>query len=149
MSGLEALEAHLSGLLSAIEPKSRSALARDIAKRLRASQAARIAAQQNPDGTPFAPRKPRLRKGKGVLRKTMFSKLRTAKYFKAQSSADSASLTFTNANQRLASVHQFGLRDRVERRGPSAKYPARQLLGLTKDEVVLIGAMVLDHLSKG
>lgn len=150
MAGIEAIEAYLSGLLGNLAPGARSLLARLIARRLRDSQAKRIAAQQNPDGSAFAPRKPRLRKQKGALRRTMFAKMRQAKYLKAQSSADSAIVTFTGQVQRIANVHQFGLRDRVENRSgsPTVKYAARELLGITQDEQKMIGDMVLEHLAK-
>jgi phage virion morphogenesis protein len=48
----------------------------------------------------------------------------------------------------IARVHQYGLRDRVERDGPTVKYDARELLGFTPDELDMIESEVLNHLSK-
>jgi phage virion morphogenesis protein len=59
----------------------------------------------------------------------MFSKLRTAKYLKTASSADSACVQFAGKVQRIARVHHYGLRERVSRRGPKVQYKSRLLLG--------------------
>jgi phage virion morphogenesis protein len=67
----------------------------------------------------------------------MFAKLRTTKYLKTAASADSASVQFDGKVQRIARVHHYGLRDRVSRKGPEARYPARRLLGVN-DEVETI-----------
>lgn len=148
MSDLAPFEARLSGLLASIEPAARRKLARVIATQLHASQSRRIAAQLNPDGTPYAPRKPRLRRKKGFVRRQMFSKLRTARWLKTEATPEAAVITFAAQVQHMARVHQFGLRDRVDRRGgPEVTYPMRQLLGLTPNEIAEIEDAVLAHLA--
>ncbi len=146
----DAIEARLSALIATLEPSERRALTKDIARRLRESQAKRIAAQQNPDGSAYEPRKPRLRKKKGALRKTMFAKMRTAKYLKMEPTANAAVLTFVNQVQRMARVHQLGLRDRVEHiaNAPTVKYPVRELLGFTDSEVEMVESLVMAHIGK-
>nr|WP_239168394.1 phage virion morphogenesis protein [Chromobacterium violaceum] len=62
------LDAELGALLQKMEPAARRGLARDIARQLRQSQQKRIAAQQNPDGSAFTPRKPQLRKARCAAR---------------------------------------------------------------------------------
>lgn len=148
MGTLDPLEARLASLLAASEPKARRELARQIARDLRASTARRIAAQQNPDGTPFEPR--RLRRKRPALRQIMFMGLRKAKYLKAEATADAAVVTFTGDMQRVAQVHQFGLRDRVahHRNAPVVTYPARALLGLSDADAALVEEAVLGHLAK-
>lgn len=152
MPGIEALEAKLAALVAQTEPGARRTLARELAKRLRESQRRRIAAQLNPDGTPFEPRKQRStnRRRKQAIRHRMFLRLITARYLKVESGADSASVAFTAAASRIARVHQFGLRDRVERRrnAPEVKYPERQLLGLTTDDTNMVADLVINHLAK-
>ncbi len=152
MPQLDALEAHLAALIAQTAPAARRTLARELARRLRESQRRRVAAQLNPDGTPFEPRKARAskRRRKPEIRRRMFARLMTARYLKAQSSADWASVAFTEAASRIAQVHQFGLRDRVARRrtAPEVKYPERQLLGATQADTDLIAALLLDHLEK-
>jgi len=146
---LAPLESFASGLLARLAPAERRKLARTLASSLRESQSRRVGAQLNPDGTPYAPRKPRLRRKPGSLRRrTMFSKLRTARWMKAESSPDAAVVTFAAQVQAMAKVHQHGLRDRVNRRGgPEVDYPARQLLGLTDPEIAAVEDAVLAYLA--
>jgi phage virion morphogenesis protein len=153
MNDLAPLDAHCAGLLARLQPAERRGLARHIASELRASQAKRIAAQLNADGTPYAPRKSRLRDRKGAIRakarRQMFSRLRTARWMKAEATPETAVVTFAAQVQRIALVHQHGLRDKVNRRGgPEVQYPERQLLGLTPPEIEAVGDAVLAHLAR-
>ena len=143
------LESFAADLIASLDHDARKALAQDMARHLRANQQKRIAAQQNPDGSGFAPRKPQLRHKKGKIRRLMFAKLRTAKYLKAASNAEAAIVTFTSDVQRIARVHQFGLRDKVNRKtGLEADYPARRLLGLSDADETLIRDIVTAHLAE-
>lgn len=141
-------EDQLAGLLAQIDGKARRQLAREIAKQLRQSQQRRIAAQLNPDGSAFAPRKPQVRGQKGKIRRTMFSKLRTTKWLKTEANASAAVVAFVSEVERIARVHQYGLRDRAQREGPEVQYPARQLLGLSNIDVEAISDMLLKHLAR-
>lgn len=150
MADLDALEHWISPLLQRIEPAARAKLARTVAKDLRRSQQQRIIAQRNPDGSAYAPRKPRkLRGKKGHVRRKvkMFQKLRTATYFKAQGDAASATVGFTGRIARIAKVHQRGLKDRAARGAPDVQYEQRELLGLTDAEVEQIRDTLLAHLT--
>jgi phage virion morphogenesis protein len=144
---LTRIEEWATGLLGQLSSGQRASLAKNLAAELRRRQQRRIAAARNPSGMPYAPRKPQLRHKKGRIRRAMFAKLRTAKCLKTTSSADSAVLHFTKQVERIARVHQEGLRDRVRRNGPIVIYPARELLGLADDDVDLISDLILDHLS--
>lgn len=62
-----------------------------------------------------------------------FTKLKTAKYLKAQANANQAEVFFTGQVQRLARIHHYGLRDKVNRRGTMVKYPERPLIGVNAD----------------
>lgn len=147
MNDLAALEAFAADLIANLEPSARAELARRIARDLRASQQKRIAAQLNPDGSGFAPRKPQLRQRKGAIRRQMFAKLRTARFFKARGTAEGAVIGFTAAVSRIARVHQFGLRDRVNKAGLEADYPARELLGITAEDEALIRDLAVAHIA--
>jgi phage virion morphogenesis protein len=136
---------HLQGLLSAIGPAERTRLARAIAADLRQRQRQRIAGQLNPDGTPYAPRKPRLSTGRGRIRRAMFQRLRSR--LVAQSTADEAVVAITGRAARIARVHQYGLTDRVAPGGPDYRYPARGLLGLTDADRAAIADRIVDHLA--
>lgn len=148
MSSLDQLEARLGGLLAQLEPAARRGLAREIAKELRQSQRKRIAEQLNPDGSAYAPRKPQLRQKAGRIRRQMFSKLRTTRFLKTAVTADSAVVGFIGQVERIARVHQLGLRDRVQKGGPQAQYPARELLGFTEADIAAVQDLVLAHLAR-
>jgi phage virion morphogenesis protein len=137
----------LDGILAQIAPASRRALARQLGAAMRAKQQARLAAQQNPDGEAFAPRKPQLKAGR-IRRRAMFAKLRTAKYLKVRASPESAVVEFTGAVQRIAQVHHDGLRDRVNRRGLTVKYAERKLLGIAPADEAALSELVLGHLAR-
>lgn len=133
------------GLLQQLSPAARRQLARDVAKQLRASQQKRIASQANPDGTAYAPR---LRQKAGHIRRQMFAKMRTTRYLKMQASSDAAVVGFVGQVQRIASVHQLGLRDRVRQGGPEVQYTRRELLGYTDQDEDQITELVLTHLAR-
>ena len=146
MADFEELESWVGALISKVDAKARKELARDIAKDLRQANQKRIAAQTDPDGTAYAPRKPQKRQG--AIRKGMFNKLRLAKYLKAQSGPNAAVVDFTMQVARIAKVHQFGLRDRVRKNGPEAQYTARPLIGLSQADIQKISDMVINQLAK-
>ncbi|UEP28265.1 phage virion morphogenesis protein [Burkholderia sp. B21-007] len=136
-----------SGLLGQLTPAQRAVLAKGLARELRRRHSRRIAEARNPDGSRYEPRKPQARRKKGHIRRAMFAKLRTARFLKTASSADASVLHFTRQVERIARVHQGGLRDRVERNGPIVQYPVRELLGLADTDVEQIADVVLNFLS--
>ncbi len=150
MSDLAPLDAYCAGLLARLNSSERRRLSRQIASTIRTNQVKRIAAQKNPDGSAYAPRKPqKLRGKKGRIRRTMFSKLRTSKFLKTEGSPDAAVISFTGQVQRMAQAHQFGLRDKVNRRrNIEAYYPVRELLGLTSTDVSAVEVLVITHLAR-
>lgn len=143
------LETWATGLLSQLTPKARRQLARTMATALRRNQQQRIAAQQSPDGETFTPRKVQQRTRIGHIKRrvALFPKIRQNQYLKIHSSPDSAAITFTRQVQRLAQVHHYGLRDKVNKYGLMVRYPSRPLLGFTKTDDVLIAELVLSHFS--
>ncbi|KQO15895.1 phage virion morphogenesis protein [Acidovorax sp. Leaf78] len=155
MDDLQRLEEWLSPLLAKLTDAERRGLAREVARDLRAANVATMRAQQAPDGMPWEPRKPNaLREARGAVRRNakksapMFQKLRAAKHLKAQGLTDEAVLQFVGRADRIARVHHFGLEDRVKPGGPTYRYPARPLLGITEAQMVRIQELVLTHLSR-
>ncbi|EKS6393786.1 phage virion morphogenesis protein [Enterobacter hormaechei] len=134
MDDLQRVDDWLAALLANLEPAARNRMMRQLAQELRRSQQQNIRLQRNPDGTAFEARRVTARSKKGRIKRQMFAKLRTSKYLKTAATADSASVQFDGKVQRIARVHHYGLRDRVRRNGPEARYPARRLLGVN-DEV--------------
>ncbi|MCR8930409.1 MULTISPECIES: phage virion morphogenesis protein [unclassified Pseudomonas] len=147
---LEALEDWAAVLLGQLEPASRNKLARSVGQALRRSQQQRIIAQQNPDGSKYAPRKQRNLRGKQgrVKRKMkMFQKLHTADFLKVRGDANTISVGFTGRIARIARVHQYGLKDRAERGATQVKYDEREIIGLTNKDLDLIRDGLLRHLT--
>ncbi|HDC4532490.1 phage virion morphogenesis protein [Enterobacter asburiae] len=137
MDDLQRVDDWLAALLANLEPAVRNRMMRQLAQELRRSQQQNIRLQRNPDGAAFEARRVTARSKKGRIKRQMFAKLRTTKYLKTAATADSASVQFDGKVQRIARVHHYGLRDRVRRNGPEARYPARRLLGVN-DEVETI-----------
>jgi phage virion morphogenesis protein len=145
------LEDWAAGLLLKLAPAGRRAIALAISRELRHRQQQRIAAQMDPDGAAFVPRKARkkLRGKKGrIKRDAMFTKLRTAKYLKAKATEAGASVEFTGRAGQIASVHQEGTVDRVAPKGPRVRYPRRRLLGFAATDRDMIRDVLIDHLSR-
>lgn len=135
MKDLEELTAWASAFLAKLDPASRRTLLRAVATDMRRRQAARIAEQRNPDGTPYVPRKPQLRLRPGRVRRAMFMRLRTTRLLKTEADANAAAVTFLGRVQRIAKVHQFGLRDRVNKAGLQVQYAQRELLGFGEGDI--------------
>lgn len=146
---LSALEDWAAPLLAKLQPAERRNLARKLAQELRRSQAKRIAAQQNPDGSRYAPRKRSAGKKKAgrVRDKLMFDKLRRAKHLRLGYDEAGAAVGFITRAARIARVHQYGLRDAVQAGGVMHHYAARELLGFASADREAIEGLLLRHLS--
>lgn len=149
MSELTALQERLAGLIASLSPAARRQMAAEIAKKLRASQQQRIKRQQAPDGTPYAARKRQpVRSKKGRIKREMFTRLRTSRFMKAKGSDSAAVVEFTGKVQRMAQVHQYGLKDRPNRNSRDVQYEARQLLGFIQDDEQAIENIIIEYLKK-
>lgn len=148
MSELKPFDDKLAGLIAALSPAGRRKLAGEIAKQLRTAQQQRIKQQKAPDGSPYKARKRQpLRAKTGRIKRAMFQKLRTSRYMKASGRENSAVVEFTGKVQRIARVHQYGLRDRPSAYAEDVKYPQRQLLGLSDINIKEIELLVVKHIS--
>ena len=151
MATVEEVQAKLSALINNLSPQARRQLARNIGQALRKNQQARIARQENPDGTVFEPRKPRKEFGKKkgrIKRKAMFAKLRTARYFKIQSNANEVSVGFNGSSAMIAKVHQYGLMSSPSKtKDFKVRYAQRELLGFSQSDLDVLEYLVLAELS--
>ncbi len=147
---LAKLGAWLQPLLDQLQPAERRQLARDLARGLRTRQAQRIAYQRNVDGSPYKPRTER--RNPGALSRqrerigAMFAKLRTTQHLRATANRGAATVEFTGRAARIASVHQYGLFDVPQEGGPRVRYPARELLGTSADDVEWLQAALRERL---
>jgi phage virion morphogenesis protein len=147
MSEFKPFDDKLAGLIGALSPASRRRLAADIAKELRRSQQQRIKQQKAPDGTPYQERKRQpLRAKSGRIKRAMFQKLRTSRYMKASGRNDAAVVEFTGKVQRIAQIHQFGLKDRPNPHAQDVQYPIRQLVGFSKVDIDNISNTIINHM---
>ena len=150
MSDFKPFDNQLAGLLAALSPAGRRKLAGDIAKELRKSQQQRIKLQKAPDGSPYQARKRQpLRAKTGRIKRAMFQKLRTSRYMKATGRENSAVVEFTGKVQRIARVHQLGLKDRPNARAIDVQYAERQLLGISREDKKTINALITEYLTQG
>lgn len=136
------------GLIQQLSPAARKQLSRDIARRLRATQAQRIKQNIAPDGSAFDARKPQPTWAKrvgAIKRKLMFQKIIRQKYLKPEYSSQAASVGFTGFISRVATEHQYGLRGRINER-ISVQYPQRELLGFTQSDLKMIEDSIVSHL---
>jgi phage virion morphogenesis protein len=146
---LTRLEGWLDGLMLRLSPGARRKLATKIGQSLRRSNAKRIAANKEPDGSAMAPRRPRIGPdGKEVRRGRMFRRLRLARNMRIRATPDSVELNFGGGKaQRVAETHHDGDVDTVGRtrdgRTIRARYEARRLLGFGDDDM----DMVLDQVT--
>lgn len=147
MSELTALQERLAGLIASLSPAARRQMAVEVAKKLRTSQQQRIKRQQAPDGTPYAARKRQpVRSKKDRIKREMFAKLRTSRFMKAKGSDSAAVVEFTGKVQRMARVHQYGLKDRPNRNSRDVQYEARPLLGYSSSDLQKVESLIMDAL---
>ncbi|HFK7121378.1 TPA: phage virion morphogenesis protein [Enterobacter hormaechei subsp. steigerwaltii] len=149
MSEFKPFDNQLAGLLAALSPAGRRKLAGEVAKQLRTAQQQRIKQQKAPDGSPYQARKRQpLRAKKGRIKRAMFQKLRTNRYMKACGRENGAVVEFTGKVQRIARVHQYGLKDRPNAHAQDVQYAERQLLGFSQADKQLVETLTIKHLSR-
>ncbi|MFT2928156.1 phage virion morphogenesis protein [Enterobacter sp. HK-058-C-ECC] len=147
MSEFKPFDDRLSGLIASLSPAARRKLAGEIAKQLRTAQQQRIKQQKAPDGSPYQARKRQLLRAKtGRIKRAMFQKLRTSRYMKASGSNDAAVVEFTGKVQRIARVHQYGLKDQPSPQGSQVQYAERRLLGFSWEDKQLIENLIIQVL---
>ena len=149
MNEFKPFDDKLAGLIGALSPAGRRKLAAEIAKGLRRSQQQRIKQQKAPDGTPYQARKRQpLRAKNGRVKRAMFQKLRTSRYMKASGRNNAAVVEFTDKVQRMAKVHQYGLKDRPNHNSRVVQYELRPLLGFSGDNEQQVENVILAMLMK-
>ena len=148
MSDLEALEQWAAPLVAALSPAARRGLLRVLALDLRRSQQQRIARQQNPDGSAYAPRR-RLRDERSgrIRRRAMFQRIRQARHLKTTVEGDAVRVGFRGRVARIARVHQDGGIDAVRPGGALVRYARRQLLGFSEADRDRLRERLLAHLA--
>ncbi len=150
---LDQLAAWAGPLLAKLAPAARRTAMREVATVLRQRQAARIKAQQNPDGTPYEARRPRaqLQAKAGAIRRDMFARMRRPATLRKSSTDDAAVVFIAGGAASTARVHQYGLRDKVDWRmakSPAVRYARRELLGFSREDLESLTDSLLDFLKR-
>lgn len=146
--GILQVKSAFAELLDNISKPRRRLLYQQIGRELARSQRRRIKAQQNPDGTAYAPRKQQ-RKVRGKIKTDkMFKRLTTPSHLKLLHESEGISLGFMGGDSVIARVHQYGLKSRVKPHYEyKVKYAERQLLGFTDEDRQMIERFVLKALT--
>lgn len=135
---LTALQTWVEPMLQKLDSRARINLAMQLGREQRRSIDRRVSAQQNPDGTPFAPRKA-IRDQVGRIRRDsrgrMFRRITKSEYLKLDATANGVTIGFIGRVARIAQAHQHGLVDTVRDGGPAVRYPRRELLGFTAEDI--------------
>lgn len=149
MHELQPLHNELDALINTLRPERRRLLYQQIGRELARSQRQRIARQQNPDSTAYAPRKIQAKSKKGRIKKqAMFAKMKAAKHLKTKITPQGVEIGYSGNTAAIAKVHQFGLVGKVDKAGKiKAKFAQRQLLGFSKADKEMIADFVLKALS--
>ena len=141
MSDFAALGTWLQPLLQRLSPQAQAQMMRRVAIELRKRNQQRTRSQVDTEGQPFVPRK----SGDG---QPMFRELTLARYFKTKATTNTAQVGFTGSAARIASVHNIGRTDVVNKaKGISHAYPRRQLLGISEEDQAFVQEVILDYLS--
>ena len=123
-------------LLKNISKPRRRLLYQQIGRELARSQRRRIKAQQNPDGTPYAPRKAKHKTKGRINSKLMFKKIGLPAHLKLRYENEGISLGFYGGDAAIAEIHQYGLKGRVRSE-------------FTEEDAEMIEKFVLKALAEG
>ncbi|MEY5269543.1 phage virion morphogenesis protein, partial [Salmonella enterica subsp. enterica serovar Corvallis] len=75
------------------------------------------------------------------------AKLRTSRFMKASAGNDAAVVEFTGKVQRMANVHQYGLKDKPGRNSAPVQYDARPLIGFNDEDRQAVEEIIIAKLS--
>lgn len=137
-------------LLTNLSKPRRRLLYKQIGRELARSQRRRINAQQNPDGTPYAPRKAKHKTKGRINSKLMFKKIGLPAHLKLRYENEGISLGFYGGDAAIAEIHQYGLKGRVRPEfNWKVPYERRELLGFSEKDAEMIEKFVLKALAEG
>lgn len=151
--GIEQVKLAFTDLLKNISKPRRRLLYQQIGRELARNQRRRIKAQQNPDGSPFEPRKKRKQfsKKKGRIKnQLMFKKIVSPSHLKIRYEQEGISLGFYGGDAAIANVHQYGLYSSPSKyKDFKVKYDQRELLGFSEEDIEMIERFVIKAIAEG
>ena len=151
--GIEQVKLAFTDLLKNISKPRRRLLYQQIGRELARNQRRRIKAQQNPDGSPFEPRKKRKqfsRKKGRIKNQLMFKKIVSPSHLKLRYEQEGVSLGFYGGDAAIANVHQYGLYSSPSKyKDFKVKYAQRELLGFSEEDIEMIERFVIKAIAEG
>jgi phage virion morphogenesis protein len=78
----------------------------------------------------------------------MFRRLATARFLRSGADDQGVWVGFTGKVAQIASVHQYGLRDKPSLRAKAVPYPKRELLGVTPADRKVLLSMLYEHIAQ-
>ena len=151
--GIEQVKLAFTDLLKNISKPRRRLLYQQIGRELARNQRRRIKAQQNPDGSPFEPRKKRKqfnRKKGRIKNQLMFKKIVSPSHLKLRYEQEGISLGFYGGDAAIANVHQYGLYSSPSKyKDFKVKYAQRELLGFSEEDIEMIERFVIKAIAEG
>lgn len=151
--GIEQVKLAFTDLLKNISKPRRRLLYQQIGRELARNQRRRIKAQQNPDGSPFEPRKKRKqfsRKKGRIKNQLMFKKIVSPSHLKIRYEQEGISLGFYGGDAAIANVHQYGLYSSPSKyKDFKVKYAQRELLGFSEEDIEMIERFVIKAIAEG
>lgn len=154
---LEYLPEHLQKIIDGLDDKQMARLRRAVAVKLRTEQRKRITRQENTDGSSYAPRRIRkpLRKmqAKGLAQKKhrikkMFHKIKQAQHMRIEYRDNSINIGYVGLLGYIANIHQYGLIHNVGKEKTPVRYPIRELLGLTDENIEMVDEEIMNYIEK-
>ena len=82
-----------------------------------------------------------------IRRRAMFRRLATARFLRNGVDDQGVWVGFSGKVGQIASVHQYGLRDRPSLRAKAVPYPKRELLGVTAADREQLLDLLYEHIS--
>ncbi|GHK16935.1 virion morphogenesis protein [Escherichia coli] len=146
MSELTALQERLAGLIASLSPAARRQMAVEVAKSCVPVSNSVSSASRYRRHPVCGTKAPAGAGKKGRIKREMFAKLRTSRFMKAKGSDSAAVVEFTGKVQRMARVHQYGLKDRPNRNSRDVQYEARPLLGYSSSDLQKVESLIMDAL---
>ncbi|WFF38040.1 phage virion morphogenesis protein [Moraxella nasibovis] len=147
MAELSYLPEHLERIIDGLSDGQMLKLKKTLAQKVRNNQKKRITAQQNVDGSAYTPKKPQRKRRGQRVRKKMMNTIKQARHMKIEQSSEGFAIGYVGRMAQVAEVHQYGLTARINaKRGTSAAYPVRELLGISDEDKQIIDEAVLDYL---
>lgn len=146
-NGFDGLANWVNEITQGLDDNEKRKLTRKLASKLRQHWRQRIRSQKDPDGQTFTPRKnPKKRDQRGrIKRGAMFRRL--PKLIKTAYSSNHTELGFHGRTAKIVETHHYGLTAQPSKMQDPVRYPVRELVGFSEDDIQLIKETIREFMS--